>query len=152
LKTAKITKDVRVINLASEAHRYGKINLNSDFALKIQGTYGATKLANMLYTFKMARILNGYGITVNSVHPGVVSTGLWRSLPKFITWLFDKVLISPQEGAKTMLDLATRPQLTENGKYWANMKVARASRVAQNEQIQDDLYEKTKVVLKSYLD
>jgi NAD(P)-dependent dehydrogenase (short-subunit alcohol dehydrogenase family) len=151
LKTAKETKDVRIINLSSEAHRFGKIDFNNLFAFDFRGTYGATKLANMLYTFKMARILNGFGVTSNCVHPGVVATGLWRELPKFIAWILDKFLISPAEGAKTTLFLANQPQLKENGLYWANMKVAKPSKAALDEKLQDELYEKTKVMLKKYL-
>lgn len=150
LRTAKTTKDVRIINLSSEAHRRGSIDMNfSSFSWL--GTYGSTKFANMLHTFKLARDLEKTGITVNCVHPGVVATKLWRQLPKAFSWLFNKFLISPEAGAATTLALATVADLKQSGQYYSNLKVATPVMKARDVQLQESLYAQTLRVLSKYL-
>lgn len=75
-------RGARIINLSSEAHRFGQINfkdLQSKQRYSPWAAYGASKLANVLFTYELARRLPASAkVTVNAVHPGVVSTELWR--------------------------------------------------------------------------
>jgi NAD(P)-dependent dehydrogenase (short-subunit alcohol dehydrogenase family) len=69
----------RVVNVSSIAHQKATIDFED-----LQGTrrywgpqaYGRSKLANLLFTFELARRLEGTGVTANTVHPGLVATGL----------------------------------------------------------------------------
>ena len=87
------------------AHWYGKIevdNLNAERYYKASRIYADTKLANLLFTFELARKLavDGFhNIIVNAVHPGPVSTGLFRNIPYYgwiIKFLTQILYYSPE--------------------------------------------------------
>lgn len=64
-------------------HLFGKINkndLNSEKSYNSVGAYGQSKLANVMFTRELAKRLTGTGVTVYSLHPGVISTELSRHL------------------------------------------------------------------------
>nr|CAD7414068.1 unnamed protein product [Timema poppensis] len=104
----------RIINVSSVAHMRGKINtkdLNSENDYDPGEAYNQSKLANILFTRELARRLQGTGVTVNAVHPGIVDTELTRHMSFFnstlsalllkpFVWLFIK---SPRQGAQTTL-------------------------------------------------
>ena len=100
-----ITDPVRIVVLSSVAHWYGKIevdNLNAERYYKASRIYADTKLANLLFTFELARKLAVEGfhnIIVNAVHPGPVSTGLFRNIPYYgwiIKFLTQILYYSPE--------------------------------------------------------
>jgi NAD(P)-dependent dehydrogenase (short-subunit alcohol dehydrogenase family) len=72
----------RIVNVNSEGHRAAKtVNFRDFDAARWRWgflIYSQTKLANLLFTYEMARRLNASGITVNAVHPGIVDTQLFR--------------------------------------------------------------------------
>ncbi|PIN22259.1 Dehydrogenases with different specificities (related to short-chain alcohol dehydrogenases) [Handroanthus impetiginosus] len=91
-KTARDTKrEGRIVNVSSEAHRipYGEgirfDKLNDEEGYKRWGAYGQSKLANVLHANELARRLKeeGADITANSLHPGVITTNLFRHLGVF---------------------------------------------------------------------
>ena len=100
-----MTDPVRIVVLSSVAHWYGKIevdNLNAERYYKASRIYADTKLANLLFTFELARKLAVEGfhnIIVNAVHPGPVSTGLFRNIPYYgwiIKFLTQILYYSPE--------------------------------------------------------
>ncbi|GAB4505685.1 MAG: hypothetical protein Fur0043_26820 [Anaerolineales bacterium] len=71
----------RIVNVASEAHRSGRLNFDDlDFRQGYSGmqAYARAKLANILFTRELAGRLTGTTVTANALHPGVVATGIWR--------------------------------------------------------------------------
>jgi len=124
----------RIVNLTSVAHEFGHVdfeNINSDGPLGYLGagwlTYGRTKLANMYFTYELHRRLREFGgdgnrIDVNCVHPGVVDTELPRSLSVNFYPILKTIggLITPEEGARGQIDVATGPKYEGiSGKYVA---------------------------------
>jgi retinol dehydrogenase 14 len=97
------------------------------------------KLANLLFTYELARRLHGKSITVNAVHPGGVATrvnlnnGIWPWLRHIGSHLLSRNLISPRRGADTIVFLATSPedQIT-TGQYWYLRKLLASSPLAQD--------------------
>jgi retinol dehydrogenase 12 len=88
----------RVINVSSEAHRYGKMrfdDLERNNKWSLFGPYAQSKLANILFTKELARKLNGAGVTVNCLHPGVVSTHLFDAFPKVFASVSSLFMITP---------------------------------------------------------
>jgi NAD(P)-dependent dehydrogenase (short-subunit alcohol dehydrogenase family) len=133
----------RVIVVASEAHRMARGGLDFD---DLQGerryegvpAYGASKLANILFTRELARRIEGSGVTVNCLHPGVVATDFTRDGDAggawgfFFKW-FRPFLKSPEQGARTSVHLATAPELCEvSGGYFKGCKSARPSKAAES--------------------
>jgi len=117
------------VNVASEAHRFGTINfddLGGERRYRMLGAYGQSKLANILFTYELARRLAGNGVTVNCLHPGGIASGLWSNngaLARLIMKAATPFLKTPEQGAQTIIYLATSEQVEGiTGKYYANCK------------------------------
>lgn len=143
------SKPARVVVVSSKAHRHAK---GIDFDAVIRPTesmgalkeYAVAKLANVLFVKELGRRLYGTGVTTYAVHPGVVSTNVWRSLPKPMVKVLSRWMISPEEGAQTTLYCAIQPQLSgETGMYYDNCKVTASSVTAQDIQLARLLWEKS---------
>lgn len=83
----------RIVNVSSMAHLYGKINktdLNSEKNYNSVNAYSQSKLANVMFTRELAKRLQGTGVTVYSLHPGVISTELTRHLSDGIFIVFQR--------------------------------------------------------------
>lgn len=122
----------RIVVVSSKLYKYGEINfddLNSEKSYNRGAAYSRSKLANILYTRELARRLEGTGVTVNVLHPGIVRTNLGRHInipvlvkPLFnvVSWAFFK---SPAEGAQTSVFLAASPEVEGvSGKYFGDCK------------------------------
>lgn len=140
------SKPARVVVVSSKAHRHAK---GIDFDAVLQSTqsigglkeYAVAKLANVLFVKELARRLYGTGVTTYAVHPGVVSTNVWRSLPKPLVKALSRWMLSPEQGAKTTLYCATAPQLGgETGMYYEDCKVTASSSAAQNIALAEQLW------------
>jgi NAD(P)-dependent dehydrogenase (short-subunit alcohol dehydrogenase family) len=104
--------------------------------------YNQSKLANVLHTLALARRLEGTKVTVNAVHPGVVSTELVRDYPRFLTAIFKLFLISPEKGAVCSLHVATAPELSGvTGQYFEKSRAKLPAREAMDEAAQERLWE-----------
>ena len=119
----------RIVNVASDAHTFGAMEPDdymSTNAFKPMKVYGRSKLANILFTFELARRLEGTDVIVNCLHPGFVSTGLARDNKLGVVFLkvarFFPGVKSPADGASTTLALACDP-VSVRGEYFADGKV-----------------------------
>ncbi len=107
----------RVVTVASNAHRRGTIDFEDLSAARGYSgltAYGRSKLANILFTFELARRLRGSGVTANCLHPGVVSTGFGRAGPLHVRLFFKvagRLLLTPERGADTAIWLAASPEV-----------------------------------------
>ena len=134
LDTLKASAPARIIIVSSNAHTSGKIefdNLQGERAYGFK-TYGNSKLANILFTVELARRLEGTGVTVNALHPGLVATGFGKNTGGVIAALFGiiapLVALSPAQGAETSIYLASSPSVEGiTGKYFYRSKVTRAA-------------------------
>lgn len=121
----------RVVNVASNAHYGGRAefdNLQSERSFGRMGGYGNSKFLMVMTTYEFARRLQGSGVTVNAVHPGVIRTNLGKGeLPRGagFFYLFFK---GPERGAETPLYVATSPELDGvTGKYFAKKRAVRSA-------------------------
>jgi len=98
--------------------------------------YGQSKLGNVLFTHELARRLHDTGVTANCVHPGVVSTNIFRGTDWFsrIARLFQWLYRSPVSGAKGPVYLAASPEVKDvNGQYFKDDEQAHPSVAAFDE-------------------
>jgi len=128
----------RIVNVASDAHRFvpGGFDFADPMAERgfrfpkaVTGmrVYGLSKLANILFTFELARRLEGTRVTTNAVHPGGVATRLGTNNPgllgKLLPLAMRPFFKTPAQGAETSLYVATAPELANtNGRYFADSK------------------------------
>lgn len=136
----------RVVNVASTAHFKGKINvqdLNSANDYSESGAYNQSKLANVLFTRELAKRLQGTGVTVNAVHPGIVDTNIVRNTGFFTSMLMFilKPIAYPfiknsKQGAQNVLHVALHPDLEQTtGKYFNLREISEPSNEALNEKL-----------------
>jgi len=129
LDMLKKSGEPRIINVSSAGYKSGKFdpeNLQSEKKFGSFSTYCDTKLLNILFTFELARKLNGNRITVNALHPGVVRTnfaGELKGVFGLMNKIFKPFLISPKRGAETSVYLASSEEVKNvTGKYFEKCK------------------------------
>ncbi|KAL7183768.1 hypothetical protein ACSBR2_026027 [Camellia fascicularis] len=153
-KTARKTKkEGRIVNVSSEAHRFpyregirfDKINDQAGYS-SIKA-YGQSKLANVLHANELARQLkeDGAEITANSLHPGVITSNLYRH-QSFVEGLFNTLgkflLKNVQQGAATTCYVALHPQVEgKSGEYFSDSNVAKPSGHAMNVELAKKLWD-----------
>jgi NAD(P)-dependent dehydrogenase (short-subunit alcohol dehydrogenase family) len=140
LDRIKATPGARIVSTASTAHRFGKLDFNdlqSEKRYSAFGVYGMSKLCNILFTRELAKRLAGTGITANCLHPGGVNTRFGDAnggLMGFLFKLGKNFMISPEQGAQTIIYLASSPDVEgKTGGYYDKCKLAAASKAAQSD-------------------
>jgi retinol dehydrogenase 12 len=120
----------RIVNVSSNAHHRAAFDLD-DLNWERRrysgiGAYGATKLANILFTRELARRLEGSGVTANCLHPGVVATNIFSGmglLGALFGVLAKPLLISSNRGAATSTYLASSTAMKDvSGKFFDECK------------------------------
>ncbi len=125
----------RVVTVASNAHSMGRIDFDDlQGARSYAGAraYNQSKLANVLFTYELARRLRGTWVTANALHPGVVRTSFGAEDPagvqRLLVPLIRPFMKSPAQGAATSIHVASAPELEEvTGRYFAKSKPRRSS-------------------------
>jgi NAD(P)-dependent dehydrogenase (short-subunit alcohol dehydrogenase family) len=147
LDLLKASAPARIVNVASTMHTGGVIDFDDLQGEKRYGgirAYSQSKLANVLFTYALARRLEGSGVTANCLHPGGVATGFGQNRPgalKLLLRLARPFLITPEQGAATSIHLASSPQLEgASGQYFAKCKPARSSAASHDETLQERLW------------
>lgn len=140
LDALKAGAPARIVNVSSDAHRPGRIvfdDLQGEKNYSGFGAYCSSKLANVLFSNELARRLRGTGVTVNSLHPGVVSTGFARNNGWFFNALVSVgslFMLTAEQGAQTSIYLASSPEVEGvSGKYFDKSKAVVPSADALNE-------------------
>ncbi|MBI4442401.1 MAG: SDR family oxidoreductase [Acidobacteria bacterium] len=129
LDTLKASAPARVVNVSSGAHRRGRIDFQDLMAEKRYNglrCYSNSKLANILFTQELARRLQGSGVTANSLHPGLVATGLFTNVGSGLGLLLQLIrpwMLRPEQGARTCVYAASAPELENvSGRYFDNCR------------------------------
>jgi retinol dehydrogenase 14 len=138
----------RIINVSSGAHSGARLDfddLQGERGYDGSRAYSRTKLANILFTYELARRLQGTGVTANCLHPGVIGTQLladYMGIPIAGRALARTFGASPEKGAETSIYLATSPDVeTVTGKYFEAQRERRSSRESYDEAAARRLWE-----------
>jgi retinol dehydrogenase 14 len=144
----KQSAPARVVTVSSNAHASGRIDF-SDFQGEQSYTgaraYSQSKLANVMFSYELARRLKDTSVTANALHPGVVSTSFGADDPPRIQKLLVPVLRpfmkSPARGAATSIHLASAPELAQvTGRYFVNSKPKKSSERSYDQAAADQLW------------
>jgi len=147
----KKTGSGRIISVSSVAHNWTKTldvnNLNSELKWEPKYIYARAKLANILFMKELSKRLekSGLKITANAVNPGGVKTAIFRHARKAFKYM---IMVSqfffktPAEGAQPTIDLAVSEELEGvSGFYWTDCKKTTPSKLAQDEELAERLWE-----------
>ena len=149
LDTLRASAPARVVTVASDAHMGATIPFDD-----LQHTwgryqwlrvYGESKLANIMFTYALARRLAGSGVTANTLHPGVVATRIYRSQNRLFNFATMRVMpvfaLSPEQGARTSIYLASSPEVaTVSGQYFVKRRPKRSWKASYDEAAQERLW------------
>lgn len=136
LPKLKSSAPSRIISLSSIVHKLGDVNfddLNMEKHWNDTTLYNNTKLFINLMTLELSERLKGSGVTVNSLHPGVAATNLFRNVPTKIArnamgWFFNNFFKNSWDAAQTSIYLAVSPDVRDlTGKYFADCKETKPS-------------------------
>lgn len=136
----------RIVNVCCIAYRIGELDLDDlgfeTREFKEGAAFSQSKLAMMLYSLKMARYLEGTPVTVNTAHPGVVSSEAHRYMPykrsRVVCWTFAPVMWllmkQPRDGAQTALHCAiSETEEGVSGKFYKDCYMQEADEIAKDE-------------------
>lgn len=137
----------RIVNVSSRGHIRSKIStfnletVNSNRALQ---AYADSKLANILFTYELARRLKGEQVTVNTLHPGFIKTNIGKNNGFLVKLLYPLIFrngISADKGAETTLFLASEDEVSGiSGKYFIKKKLTESSTKSYNLKLADRLW------------
>lgn len=134
LERLRESAPARIVNVASEAHKFAALdfeNLQAEKSFRSMRIYGQSKLANLLFTYELARRLEGTGVTVNCLHPGAVATGLGKNngvVARTLVRLLAPFFRSPESGAATSIHVASSAELDGvTGKYFRDRRIVSSS-------------------------
>jgi len=124
----KASSSARVVNVSSGSHLHQHLDFNNLQLTRFYNpvkAYGRSKLANILFTYELARRMERTQVTINALTPGMVATEIWIKGDWWMTYLINPVIKwiaqAPLEGAQTSIYLASSPELDGvTGKYYAN--------------------------------
>jgi len=152
LDVLKASAPSRIINVSSDSHEAGYIKMD-DLQLekhyRFMRAYGQSKLALVLFTYELARRLQGTGVTANCLHPGFVATNIGQNGTgpigrAVVNLIFSSVGISPEEGSKTSIFLATSPEVEGvTGKYFVKSIPKRSAPITYDVTLQRQLWEES---------
>ena len=149
LDVLKASAPARIVNVSSDAHRMIKgLRLDDpEFKQSYSGwvAYGHSKLANVMFTYELARRLDGSGVTANVLHPGFVATGFGLNnggLLNFGMRVIQKIGAKrPEQGAATSVYLASSPDVANiNGQYFADSQATKSNEASYDVTAQQRLW------------
>lgn len=147
------TSEARIINVGSDAHFSGDLDLN-DLHFKRRKysgfkAYASSRLATIFFTQELAERVKEKDITVNALHPGHIDTNMWNIWQPQRRWyhsllirLIKLFLISAEEGAQTSIYLASSEEVKGiTGKYFAKKRLKAVSKKCSDIKLQKELWE-----------
>jgi len=150
LDTLKASAPARIVNVSSAQHANATIafdNLQGEKKYANLGSYNQAKLALLMWTYELAHRLEGTGVTVNALHPGVTATNFVAGMagPAALAMkLGNPFLLTPEQGAQTTLYLATSPEVDQvTGKYFVKSEEKPSSSRSHDQTVGSRLWDVT---------
>ncbi len=148
LDTIKASGPARIVNVSSDGHKSGKMNfddLQMEKGYNGLDAYYQSKLANILFTYELARKLEGTRVSANALNPGFIRTGFAKNngwLAKLGMGLLAPIQRDPKEGAQTSVYLASSAEVDGvTGKYFKDSKAAPSSPASYNRAAAERLWQ-----------
>ena len=143
----------RIINLSSELYKRGEATLAKPSSTqKFDGSqaYANSKRLIIIFTKEMAKRLRGQTITVNSVHPGVIGTDVFREYPRWFSKLLNFFISKPEAGAEPIVYLATAEEVSNvTGEYFSKTQLSKTIDLVNDEKVAEQIWKETGAILET---
>ncbi len=149
LDMLRASGSARIVNVSSSAHgspgRFRLENLPRPGSNRGYRAYGRSKLCNLLFTYELAKRLEGSDVTVNALHPGLVRTNIARNngvLGRVVNFFIGARGVDAERGAETLVFLASSPEIEDvTGKFFVDCRPVRSSALSYNGELAAGLWE-----------
>src|SRR5262249_19177940 len=149
LPLIKQSAPARIVNVSSDAHKGATIHfddLQSQHRYSGWRAYQQSKLANVLFTYELARRLEGTWVPVNTLHPGFVRIDLFTGWAGWTGWLVRRsahlVAVTPEQGARTSIYLSSAPEVRGvTGRYFVKQQPAPSSAASHDQAVAQRLWQ-----------
>ena len=159
LERLRASARARIINVSSSSHWHpgrfmledlpkpGTASSQLHFVTRGRGyrAYGKSKLCNILFTYELARKMEGTGVTVNALHPGLVQTNIARNnglLGRVVNFFIGARGVDADKGAETLVYLASSPEVEGvTGKFFIDCRAVPSSALSYDRELAAGLWE-----------
>ena len=148
LENLKAATHARIVNVSSSSHWGQQLdfeNLELNRGYRAMKAYGRSKLANLYFTYELARRLAGTSVTVNAMHPGLVRTNIGGNNGWIVRLLLPFIhlrSLTPAQGASTAIYLASSPDVeTVSGKFFVRERDVPSDQVSYDESVAARLWQ-----------
>jgi NAD(P)-dependent dehydrogenase (short-subunit alcohol dehydrogenase family) len=145
LETMKASAPATILNVTAPSTTKPHFeDLQGERSFRALWAFGATKMENLLFTFALARRLEGTGVTANAVHPGLARTQLMRETPmpfRLLTSGLNRFAASPARAAADVVAVIASKATTATGQFFHRQESIRASAYAYDEPAQEQLWQ-----------
>jgi NAD(P)-dependent dehydrogenase (short-subunit alcohol dehydrogenase family) len=133
----------RILNITAPSNTKPNFeDLQSKESFNYLTVFGATKMMNLLFTFELARRLEGSGATTNAIHPGLARSNLMHESPAFLRWILWLISTSPERAADAIVRVAILPEFEKvNGRFLHKAKAIKPPAYALDRAAQQKLWE-----------
>jgi len=142
------TPNSRIVSTSSGSHFRGKIHFEDPHLRRgyfVMKAYAQSKLANVMFTYSLARLLVDKPVSANCFHPGLVGTGIFRKVPVvggMVDWYLSRKAISVEEGADTLVYLASSDDIAKtSGSYFYKREARISNPISYDQVAQDGLWQ-----------
>jgi NAD(P)-dependent dehydrogenase (short-subunit alcohol dehydrogenase family) len=145
----------RIVVVTSDAYKMGSIYFN-DLAFRRRyfgmQAYARSKLANLLFSYELARRLEGTGMTVNAVHPGHTASDIWKTnfgvIGPVLKWFMSLFARTPEQAAETLIYLATSNDVAGvSGRYFEDCQAVETTGMSHDVELAMKLWEVSEQIL-----
>jgi NAD(P)-dependent dehydrogenase (short-subunit alcohol dehydrogenase family) len=142
LKSGKPSRIITVSAPSTTKINFNDLQWTKKFSAGFMGAFGATKMMNLMFTYALARRLEGTGVTTNVFHPGLVKSNLTSEMPAILKFIFKKISSEPDKAAKMLCKLAFETEYEQlNGKFITlEGKELKPNAYSQNKELQERLW------------
>jgi NAD(P)-dependent dehydrogenase (short-subunit alcohol dehydrogenase family) len=150
LDKLKASAPSRILNVtAPSTTKLNFDDLQGEKNFRSLWAFGETKMANLLFTYKLARDLKGTGVTVNAIHPGLVRSNLMQESPPLMRWLTRLMSGSADKAAESLAFLALSQEVAGmTGKFFKDKIEMKSDPYSYDTNVQDRLWQMSAALIK----
>jgi NAD(P)-dependent dehydrogenase (short-subunit alcohol dehydrogenase family) len=151
LKAGKPSRVLTVSAPSTTKINFEDISGNKKFSAGFMGAFGSSKMMNLMFTYALARRLEGTGVSADVFHPGLVKSNLTNEMPAFLDFIFKLISSKPEKAAKTLCSLTIDNKYERSNGTFLTLggKEIKSNAYSKNKDLQERLWTLSEQLTKS---